>query len=118
MVFDSDTEDTERIETMTKQRRKLSGAFKARVALEAVKGIKTTSEIAADHQVHPTQVGQWKKDLLERLPELFDKPKPADNARERQEAQRLERKVGQLTMDVDWLKKKCAELQIPIDDLP
>ena len=103
---------------MTKQRRKLSGAFKARVALAAVKGIKTTSEIAADHQVHPTQVGQWKKDLLERLPELFDKPKPADNAREQREAQRLERKVGQLTMDVDWLKKKCAELQIPINDLP
>ena len=92
---------------MTKQRRKHSGAFKARVALEALRGIKTVSQIAADYEVHPVQVGQWKKELQERLPELFEKPKKSDRARVGREAERLERKVGQLTMEVVWLKKKC-----------
>lgn len=101
---------------MTKKRRKHSGAFKAQVALEALRGIKTVSEIAAEYDIHPVQVSQWKKDLQERMPEVFEKPKKSDNARERREAERLERKVGQLTMEIDWLKKKCRELQIPIDD--
>ena len=118
MVFGSDREVSERAETMTKQRRKHSGAFKARVALEALRGIKTVSEIAADYEVHPVQVGQWKRDLQERLPEVFEKPKKSDRASERREAERLERKVGQLTMEVDWLKKKCEQLQIPIDERP
>jgi len=103
---------------MKKKRRKHSGAFKARVGLEALRGVKTINEIAADYEVHPVQVSQWKKELEERLPEVFEKPKAADGAREQRKADRLERKVGQLTMEVDWLKKKCEELQIPIDELP
>ena len=101
---------------MTKQRRKHSGAFKARVALEALKGIKTVNQIAVDYEIHPVQVSKWKKELQERLPEVFEKPKKADLAKEKREEARLERKVGQLTMELDWLKKKCDELQIPTDE--
>ena len=56
---------------MKRKRRKHSAEFKARVALEAIKGIKTISEIAADFEVHPVMVGTWKKEMLENLPELF-----------------------------------------------
>ena len=54
---------------MKQQRRKHSAEFKARVALEAVKGVKTISEIAQEYEIHPIQVSNWKKELLERLPE-------------------------------------------------
>ena len=58
---------------MTNKRRKHGSAFKARVALEAVNGIKTVSEIAAKYELHPTQVAQWKRELVERSAELFAK---------------------------------------------
>ena len=103
---------------MKKERKKHSGAFKAMVALEAVKGIKTINEIAAEFEVHPVQVSQWKKEIQERAVEVFDKPKKSDQVRSQREIDRLERKVGQLTMDVDFLKKTCEKLQIPIDELP
>jgi len=102
---------------MTRQRRKHSGAFKAQVALEALKGIKTINQIAADYEIHPVQVSGWKKELQERMGEVFEKPKKSDRAKDKCESERLQRKIGQLTMDVDWLKKKCGELQIPIDAL-
>jgi len=98
-----------------KKRRKFSGAFKAQVALEAIKGVKTINQIAADYEIHPVQVSTWKKELSERLPEVFEKPTKRDLKREKREEERLERKVGQLTMEVDWLKKKCRELNLPLD---
>lgn len=102
---------------MTKRkRRKFSSAFKAQVGLEALKGIKTINQIAADYELHPVQVSTWKKDLAERLPDVFDKPTKRDLKRERREEERLERKVGQLTMEVDWLKKKCRELNLPLGE--
>ena len=57
---------------MKKQRRKHSAEFKARVALEAIKGIKTLSEIAREYEIHPVMVGKWKTEMLDRLPELFE----------------------------------------------
>ncbi len=62
---------TEGRKTMTKQGRKHSGTFKAKVALEALKGIKTISQIAADYQIHPVQVCGWKNELQERMGEVF-----------------------------------------------
>ncbi len=56
---------------MKKQRRKHTPEFKARVALEAIKGLETINEIAAKYEVHPVQVGNWKKELLEHVPEVF-----------------------------------------------
>ena len=98
------------------KRRKLSAELKARVATEAIAGLKTTSEIAAEYEVHPTQVSQWKKELLARASEVFDKT-AGRNAEKDVDAmeRRHHAKIGQLTLEVDWLKKKCRQLQIPID---
>lgn len=94
------------------KRRRFSAEFKARVALEAARGVKTVNEIAAENEVHPVQVSQWKKELLEGASAVFERGGKAD--RQQQEAARrealLERKVGQLTVEVDWLTKKSKEL--------
>ena len=99
---------------MKKQRRKHSAEFKARVALEAIKGIKTLSEIAKEYEIHPVMVGKWKTEMLNRLPELFDANTPENNKDSEKEKEQLHRKVGQLTMEVDFLEKKCKQLGIPV----
>ncbi len=98
------------------QRRAHSAEFKARVALEAVKGLKTINEIAREYEVHPVQVSQWKKDLMERLPEVFGRKADLEAAELTRQKERLERKVGELTMDIEFLKKKCVQLGIPLNE--
>ena len=98
---------------MKKQRRKHTAEFKARIALEAIRGLDTLNEIAAKYEVHPVQVGNWKKELLDRVPELFERKNAAKDKDEELERAQLERKVGQLSMEVDWLEKKCVQLGIP-----
>jgi len=99
---------------MKRQRRKHSPEFKARVAVEAIRGIKTVNEIAAEFEVHPVQIGKWKKEMLDHLPELFAKPSRQKDAEKDKEAENLQRKVGQLTMEVEYLEKKCKQLGIPV----
>ena len=101
---------------MKRKRRKHSAEFKARVALEAIRGIKTISEIAAEFEVHPVMVGNWKKEMLENLPDLFEKKTLKKEKEAEQETANLERKVGQLTMEVEFLEKKCKQLGIPVKD--
>jgi transposase len=91
------------------KRKRYTGAFKAKVGLEAVMGIKTVGQIARDYQVHPVQVTQWKAVIRDRLPELFEAPAPAGEDQHVLIAQ-LHEKIGQLTIEVDWLKKKCKQL--------
>lgn len=98
---------------MKKQRRKHTAEFKARVALEAIKGLETINEIAAKYELHPVQVGNWKKELLENVPELFERKNAAKDKDAEKERAQLERKVGQLSMEVDFLEKKCVQLGIP-----
>ncbi len=98
---------------MKNQRRKHTAEFKARVALEAIRGIKTISEIAQDFQIHPVQVSNWKKELLDRVPELFDRKRGSPDKEKDREHDALQKKVGQLTMEVDWLEKKCKQLNLP-----
>jgi transposase-like protein len=99
---------------MKQHRRKLTAKFKAMVALEALKGMETVSEIAAKHEVHPGQISQWKKELLDGVGSLFErKNAKADKEQERQ-IEELERKVGQLTMEKEFLKKKSRQLGIPV----
>jgi transposase len=100
---------------MKQQRRKHSAEFKARVALEAVRGIKTISEIAQEYEIHPIQVSNWKKELLDRLPEIFDRKGETKDRDKDREQEHLHKKIGQLTMEVDWLEKKCKQLNLPID---
>jgi transposase-like protein len=95
---------------MSKKRRQHSAELKARVALEALKGIEPVHAIAAKYQVHPVQVSQWKKELLEKLPEVFARKGPPDAAEAAQREERLYQKIGQLEVELDWLKKKSAQL--------
>lgn len=98
---------------MKRKRRKHTAEFKARVAFEAIQGLKTQSEIAKEFEIHPVMVGKWKNELIERMPELFSSK--SDNASRENDYEKveLERKVGQLTMEVDFLEKKCKQLGIP-----
>jgi transposase-like protein len=95
---------------MSTKRRQHSPEFKAKVGLEALKGIEPVHAIAAKYQVHPVQVTQWKKELLERLPEVFARKAPPGVAQAEEKEARLYQKIGQLEVELDWLKKKSAEL--------
>lgn len=72
-------------------------------------GIKTVGQIAREYQVHPVQVTQWKAMIRDRLPEVFETSPPASQDNQELIAQ-LHEKIGQLTVEVDWLKKKCKQL--------
>lgn len=90
------------------KRKTFTTAHKAKVALEAIRNEKTVNQIAQEYNVHPTQVNLWKKELLERASELFETkrgPKPVDA---HSEPDRLFAKIGQLNMELDWLKKKSG----------
>ena len=91
-------------------RRKFTKEFKAKVALEAIKGQRTLAELANEFDVHPNQIGIWKKKLLEVAPEVFGHSKDRDVERAKEERDRLYKKVGQLQIEVDWLKKKTGHL--------
>ena len=94
---------------MSEKKRKIfTGTQKAKVALEAVKGTKTVNDIAQEFGVHPTQVNQWKKELLANAGSLFEGkrgPKPVDA---QSDPDRLYAKIGQLNMELDWLKKSLG----------
>jgi transposase len=90
---------------MTMRRKRHSSEFKARVALEAVKGQKTLSQLATEFKVHPNQITQWKKVLTDELPTLFEhgnKSKAADEP----EATLLYEQIGRLKVENEFLKKK------------
>lgn len=96
---------------MARKRRSFSGAFKAKVALAACRGDKTTAQLAAEYEVHVGQIAAWKKQLLEGAPELFEDGR---SRRETEQAandqDKLYEQIGRLKMEVEWLKKKAAEL--------
>ena len=95
---------------MRKTKRKhYTGAFKAKVGLEALMGIKTVGQIAREYQVHPVQVTQWKRIIRDRLPELFESPASVSEDSQQTIAQ-LHEKIGQLSVELDWLKKKSKQL--------
>jgi transposase-like protein len=96
---------------MSKKRRQHNPEFKAKVGLEALKGIEPVHAIAAKHQIHPVQVSQWKKEVAERLPEVFSRKVDPSVAEAKEREDELYRKIGQLEMELDWLKKKAGELE-------
>jgi len=93
---------------MSNKRRRYSAEFKFQVALEAAKSLKTINELASEHGVHPNQISQWKRELLDSGPSLFS------NQRDRQQREQeglqaeLYEQIGRLKMDLEWLKKKAA----------
>ena len=94
---------------MSEGKRKVySGEFKAKVGLEAIRGVRTINEIGREYGVHPIQVGLWKKEILMRAGTLFEGkrgPKAVDGGGD---TERLYSEIGRLKMDLDWLKKKSG----------
>ncbi len=91
---------------MPRKRRSFDGAFKAKVALEAIRGLKTVSELAAAHQVHPTQIALWKKLLLEGAATVFESGATKKAVVDEPSSAELYEQIGRLKIELDWVKKK------------
>lgn len=93
---------------MATQRNHYGADFKARVALEALKGHKTINELVSHFGVHPTQINKWKKQLQNELPQIFsNQHEKREQDHEALQAQ-LYQQIGQLKVELDWLKKKSG----------
>lgn len=90
--------------------KKFTSDFKAQVAITALKGHKTVNEIATEFEVHATQINLWKKQLLEGSKGLFSGKNEKDAELMVQERDRLYTQIGQLTVELNWLKKKVGHL--------
>lgn len=103
---------------MKRRKRHLSAEFKARIASEALKKEKTVSQIAQENDIAPAQVSQWKKELETRMVELFEGSNKAKKELKQYQAKeaKMERKVGQLVLEKDFLLKKCEQLGIDVSE--
>lgn len=96
---------------MTKKTRTFSPQEKAQVALTAIKGENTIAKISSDYQVHPTQIGQWKKQALDNFSELFKDNRKKEKQKESEHQDQLDnlyKVIGQRDIELDWLKKKLS----------
>ena len=94
---------------MTVKRKQHSAQFKFEVALAATKNDQTVNQIASEHQLHPSQVSQWKSHLLSRGPEIFKINQATRQHRHHQEREaQLYEQIGRLKMELEWLKKKST----------
>ena len=95
---------------MKRKRRTFTAEVKAKIALEAMKVEKTINEIAQLYEVHPDQVSQWKGEMVANAVSAFDKGKQASDQAERSERkeEKLYKKIGELSMDVEFLKKAAV----------
>ena len=92
------------------KRKSFTSEFKAKVAIEALKGQQTINEIATQFGVHPTQVTAWKKQLLESSSDVFGRGRQQQAQDFESERERLYSQIGRLQVEVDWLKKKTGHL--------
>jgi transposase-like protein len=93
---------------MPGHRKRYDAAFKARVAIEAIKGQRTLNEIAAAYQIHPHQVTQWKKQALQQLSEVFSNGKARAEMEDEELKNQLYQEIGRLKIELEWLKKKSG----------
>ena len=94
-----------------KKRKVYDDNYKARVALEAIKGEKTISEIASKYEVHPNQITKWKKQLLENVSSLFSRKKDPEIEELKNLNEELYKKIGKQNIELEFLKKKYKQLQ-------
>jgi transposase-like protein len=95
-------------EQVSLKRKRRTAKYKFEVALEAAKGQKTVAELASEHQLHPSQISQWKRQLLEEGEQLF---RPGSSRQQREQAlleTDLYEQIGRLKMELEWLKKKVT----------
>ena len=95
---------------MSRKYKKHGSSFKAKVALEAIKGDKTLVELSERFQVHTNQIAEWKKILLENAPEIFDKGK---SSQKEPDVKELHAKIGQLAMENDFLSVALGRINVP-----
>src|SRR5262245_9033665 len=93
-----------------KQRKSYTAPLNVKIALEAIKGQRTINEIATHYGVHPNQVTQWKKQAIESLPDGFATRRERDGQGEEALSAELSQQIGQLKVELDWLKKKAGLL--------
>jgi transposase-like protein len=89
-------------------RKRYGSKFKARVALEAIKGEKTAAELASEYAVHVSQITRWKKRVMASLPDVFSEKHEKDRADAERLQEELYKQIGRLKVEVDWLKKKSG----------
>ena len=99
---------------MAGKRRRFSAEFKARVVRAALREDKTLSELAGAFEVHPNQITEWKRQVLEAMPDLFGRRKQADAKSAEEHEARLYQQVGQLQVELEWLKKKARQLGMDV----
>jgi transposase-like protein len=90
---------------MPTKRKRYSPAVKAKVAVEAIRGVRTTAELASEQQVHPTLISQWKRQALEHLPSLFEGAGSRRDACVEAITAPLYEQIGRLKVELDWLEK-------------
>lgn len=95
---------------MSSTRKTYSADFKTKVALEAIRGEWTTNQIAARYEVHPSQVGQWKKQAMEHLKDSFSSRRARAQKQSEVLKDELYGQIGRLKVELDWLKKKSGLL--------
>ena len=88
-----------------------SNAYKAKVALEAIKAEKTVAELSSEYGVHSTQINNWKKQLQEGMPSIFETGRERkDRAAQETKQEQLYQQIGKLQVEVEWLRKKSMDL--------
>jgi transposase len=95
---------------MKRSRRQFSGQFKAKVAIEAIKEVKTLQQLAEQYEVHPTVIARWKREFLEGASRIFDEGNAKEKVSPDKDQQQLFRKIGELQMENDFLKKVLEQL--------
>lgn len=94
---------------MARKRRIFSGPFKAKVALEAIKGHRTISEMALKHKLHATQINLWKKQLIDGAESVFESSSKQQSSTDEPQVAELYEQIGRLNIQLEWLKKKVAQ---------
>lgn len=94
---------------MKKTRRKFSAAFKAKVAIEALKEQKTLAQLAKQFELHPNQISQWKQELQSQSAQIFSSKRKKEQEEEQIPTKELYAKIGQLEMERDFLKKSLRK---------
>ena len=95
---------------MARKRRRFGASFKAKVALESVKEIRTISELAKKHKLHATQINLWKKQLLDGAETIFEGDlKSEKDSNDEPQVAELYEQIGRLKVELEWLKKKVAQ---------